>query len=91
MYEPSAFVWHKHHDTMPALHRWIYDHSKDHIAYHFTTLMCDRDLRALLQLAIGIPKTYLRRIVKRLYGKDPYPLWFILFEILGSLAGLLHY
>lgn len=90
MYEPSAFVWHKHHDTMPALHRWIYDHSKDH-AYHFTTLMCDRDLRALLQLAIGIPKTYLRRIVKRLFGKDPYPLWFILFEILGSLTGLLHY
>ena len=92
LYQPTAYVWHKHRRDMRALRRQIYGYSKGHVAYHLTTLLRDHDLRALLRLSIHLPrwhvKQVLRQIKSRLRGKrTDYPLSLTLLEIAGNLAG----
>ena len=87
VYEPSAFVWHRHRRSMEELRRQIYSYSKGHVAYHLTTLTRDGDRRALVRLGWSLPKTYLRRAFDRVRGRSDYPLSFIAIEILGNLAG----
>lgn len=87
VYEPSAYVWHKHRRSMSALRRQIYNYSKGHVAYHLTTLLRDRDLRSLVRLAIELPRSYIQRIKARLRGRSEYPLSLLLLEIAGNLAG----
>jgi len=90
-YEPSAYAWHKHRREMDALRAQIYGYHKGHVAYHLTTWLRDRDPRALITLAVLLPKYRLRHLagyVKgRLLGRDYYPLGLILLEIRGNLAG----
>jgi O-antigen biosynthesis protein len=87
VYEPSAYVWHKHRRDLAALRRQLYNYSKGHVAYHLTTLMRDQDLRALVHLWIRLPQTYNRRMKDRLRGRSDYPVPLILLEVAGSLAG----
>jgi GT2 family glycosyltransferase len=87
VYEPSAYVWHRHRRTMESLRRQIYSYSKGHVAYHLTTLMRDGDTRALVRLGWSLPKTYVRRAFERLRGRSGYPLSLIGVEIAGNLAG----
>jgi glycosyltransferase involved in cell wall biosynthesis len=87
VYEPSAYVWHKHRRELTALRRQIYNYSKGHVAYHLTTLMRDQDRRALVRLGIRLPQTYIQRIKDRLRRRSDYPLSLILIEIAGNLAG----
>jgi glycosyltransferase involved in cell wall biosynthesis len=87
VYEPSAYVWHKHRRDLAALRRQLYNYSKGHVAYHLTTLMRDQDLRALVHLGIWLPRYYLRRANDCLLSRGHYPLSLILLEIAGSLAG----
>lgn len=87
VYEPSAYVWHRHRRDEAALRRQIYNYSKGHVAYQLATCMRDGDKRALLRLFIGLPETYLRRMKQRLLGKSEYPSSLILLEALGNLAG----
>ena len=87
VYEPSAFVWHRHRQTMESLRAQIYAYSKGHVAYHLTTWLRDGDRRALTRLVYSLPKTYLRRAWHRIRGYSDYPLSLILLEILGNLAG----
>ena len=87
VYEPSAWVWHRHRRDEPALRHQIHCYSKGHVAYHLTTLMKDGDARALVRLGYSLPKTYLRRTCERLRGRSDYPLSLILLEVAGSLAG----
>lgn len=86
-YAPEAYVWHKHRREMAALRRQLYGYSKGHVAYHLTTLIRDRDLRAIFRLAVGLPKAHIWRIRRRLRGKSIYPLSLIIIEIVGNLAG----
>lgn len=86
-YEPAAYVWHKHRRDERALRHQIYSYSKGHVAYQLTTLMRDRDKRALVRLMAGLPQIYLKRIRERLFGKGDYPLSLIMLEIAGCLAG----
>jgi GT2 family glycosyltransferase len=93
MYEPTAYVWHKHRRDMPALRRQIYSYSKGHVAYHLTTLLQDHDLRALLHIAVHMPIWHIKQLgwqIKDLLrgrrNRD-YPLWLTLTEIRGNLAG----
>jgi len=90
-YEPSAYVWHRHRSDMPALRNQIYAYSKGHVAYHLTTLLRDRDVRALRDLTVRLPRWHLRQLTsyakRRLSRKDHYPLGLILLEIRGNLAG----
>ena len=87
VYEPSAWVWHRHRRDDAALRHQIHCYSKGHVAYHLTTLMRDGDARALIRLGYSLPKTYLRRAWQRIRGRSEYPLSLILIEIAGSLAG----
>jgi GT2 family glycosyltransferase len=92
MYEPAAYVWHKHRRDMAALRRQVYGYSKGHVAYHLTTLLRHHDLRALVRLGYHLPRWHLRQIFwqikARLRGrKSDYPLSLTLLEIAGNLAG----
>ncbi|KAM3115682.1 glycosyltransferase [Phormidesmis sp. 146-33] len=87
VYEPTAYVWHKHRREMAALRRQLYNYSKGFVAYHLTTVLCDRDLRALGTLLIFLPLYYLKRLLLWLKGDRFYPLSLIWLEIAGNLAG----
>jgi GT2 family glycosyltransferase len=87
VYEPSAWVWHRHRRDHGALRHQIHCYSKGHVAYHLTTLLRDGDVRALVRLGYSLPKTFLRRAYGRVRGWSDYPLSLILTEIAGSLAG----
>lgn len=91
-YEPSAYVWHRHRREMHALRSQLYNYSKGHMAYHLTTLIRDRDLRAARHLAVQLPRWHLKRLAsyakRRLLRREiQYPLKLILLEIRGNLAG----
>jgi GT2 family glycosyltransferase len=87
VYEPDAFVWHRHRDTMRALRHQIYSYSKGHVAYQLTTWLNDGDRRALVRLFYELPRIYLLRSWYRVRGYSDYPLGFIALEVLGILAG----
>lgn len=91
LYEPEVYVWHKHRRDIKALRRQLYNYSKGHVAYHLTTLTRDHDMRALLYLAIHMPKWRIRQITGKIRGllrtPGPYPLSLILLEIAGNFAG----
>ena len=90
IYEPSAYVWHRHRRTMPELRRQMYGYSKGHVAYHLTTLLRDRDRRALVRLA-QLPRWHVQQLLRWAWahfkGRQSYPLSLILIEICGHLAG----
>jgi len=87
VYEPAAYVWHNHRRDLSALRRQLYNYSKGHVAYHLTTLLRDRDVRALLTLAVRLPGGHVSRILARLFRRSAYPLWLVVLEIAGHLAG----
>ena len=87
VYEPTAWVWHRHRRDLGALRRQIYAYSKGHIAYHLTTLLRDGDGRAFIRFFYSLPRTYLGRAWYRLRGHSDYPLSLIALEIAGCLAG----
>jgi glycosyltransferase involved in cell wall biosynthesis len=86
-YEPRAYVWHRHRQSMDALRRQIYAYSKGHVAYQLLTLLVHRDVRALVRLAVELPLVYARRLLLRALRRTDYPARFVLMEILGNLAG----
>jgi GT2 family glycosyltransferase len=87
IYEPSAYVWHKHRREMESFRRQLYNYSKGHVAYHLTTWLRDSDRRALVRLALRLPQVHLRRMFQRLRGRGDYPLSLICLEVAGNLAG----
>jgi GT2 family glycosyltransferase len=87
IYEPKAYVWHKHRRDMSALRRQIYNYSKGHVSHHLTTWVRDRDFRGLAQILVALPIYHYRRIKERLLGRSDYPLSLVLLEIAGNLAG----
>jgi len=87
VYEPSAYVWHRHRSNMDGLRRQLFDYSKGHVAYHLTTLLRDRDLRVLVYLGFRLPLGHARRIAARLRGRSQYPLRLSLLELKGNVTG----
>jgi O-antigen biosynthesis protein len=87
VYEPRAWVWHKHRDSMDALRRQIYAYAKGHAAYQLTTWLRDGDRRGLLRLAVELPLRYAERTWQFARRRSDYPLSFIALEIAGTLAG----
>jgi O-antigen biosynthesis protein len=87
LYEPSAWVWHRHRRDLPSLRQQIYAYSKGHVAYHLTTLLRDGDRRAIVRLAYSLPRVYAARAFGRIRGMSDYPLSLILIEIAGTFAG----
>ncbi len=87
VYDPSAYVWHRHRTSMAALRAQIRAYSRGHVAYHLTTLLRDRDHRSLVRLFYSLPMVYLRRALHRMRGWSRYPLSMVLLEIRGNLEG----
>jgi GT2 family glycosyltransferase len=87
VYEPAAWVWHKHRRDLPALRKQVFDYSKGHVAYHLTTLLRDGDWRALINLFALLPATHLARTLRRLVGRSAYPLSLLSLEVAGNIAG----
>lgn len=87
VYEPAAWVRHKHRRDVPALRRQIYGYSKGHVAHHLTTLIRDHDFRSMINLACLLPAHHLRRALMRVSGHSQYPLSLVALEVAGNLAG----
>ena len=87
LYEPSAYLWHKHRQSPEALRRQLYGYSKGHISYNVTTWFKDGDWRGLYQIFVGLPVYHAYRLLKCLLRRSDYPLSLILLEIWGNLAG----
>ncbi len=87
VYEPSAYVWHKHRRSMSELRRQIYAYSRGHVAYHLTTLFRDGDFRALMTLCFDLPCYHAARVKHYLLGWTDYPLGLAFLEFAGHLAG----
>jgi len=87
IYEPKAYVWHKHRRNMEDFRRQIYNYSKGHVAYHLTTLFNDKDYRVLFRLFIEMPLWYMWQLKGWLLRKHTYPLGLIILELLGNLSG----
>ena len=87
VYEPTAWVSHRHRRDPSSLRKQIYAYSKGHVAYHLTTLLRDGDRRALVRLLYSLPKVYAKRTWARLRGWSDYPFSLVLVEIAGTLAG----
>jgi len=86
VYEPTAYVWHKHRRDMNALRRQIYGYSKGHVAYNLTTWLRDHDWRGLVQILVGLPIYHFQRIKLWVQGQSQYPLSLTFLEIAGNLA-----
>ncbi|MDY7012784.1 MAG: glycosyltransferase, partial [Cyanobacteriota bacterium] len=84
VYEPAAYVWHKHRSDLAALRRQIYGYSKGHVSYNLTTWLRDRDWRGLWRVLVVLPLVHLKRMVTWLRGWSDYPLSLILLEIRGN-------
>jgi O-antigen biosynthesis protein len=89
IYEPKAYVFHKHRRSMSAFKSQIYNYSKGHVAYHLTTLFSDHDLRAFVRLFVELPPYHIKRLIRSFLGRGDYPISLILREIAGNLAGFL--
>jgi GT2 family glycosyltransferase len=87
VYEPAAWVWHRHRVERQSLRSQIYAYSKGHVAYQLGTLTRAHDRRALVRLFYSLPKVYAVRAWERLRGRSEYPLPLIATEILGNIAG----
>jgi len=87
VYEPSAYLWHKHRRELKALSRQLYGYSKGHVSYNLTTWLRDGDWRGLYQIFVALPVYHAHRIVQYFLGRSDYPLSLILLEVWGNLAG----
>jgi GT2 family glycosyltransferase len=87
VYEPAAWVWHRHRRDHESLRHQIYCYSKGHVAYQLTTWLRDGDRRAFVRLGYSLPKVYGWRARSRVRGHSDYPLNLIFTEITGNLAG----
>lgn len=87
IYNPRAFVWHKHRKTREALERQLYGYSKGHVSYNLTTWLQDGDWRGLAQVLLGLPYAHYYRIKEYFLKRSDYPLSLIWLEIRGNLAG----
>lgn len=87
VYEPWAYVFHKHRSEYKSLRRQLFHYSKGHYAYHTKCFLAHRDLRALVHMWASVPQSYIWRMRSSLRRKSKYPFKLILWEILGNIIG----
>ncbi|MBT8102587.1 MAG: glycosyltransferase [Gammaproteobacteria bacterium] len=92
VYEPSAYVRHKHRVTPAALRKQLFSYSKGHVAYLLTTWRRDGDRSALRRMMFVLPRWHAgqmwRALKSLLCFKAPaYPLHLTFVEIAGHFMG----
>jgi GT2 family glycosyltransferase len=90
VYEPTAVVWHRHRDTPGALERQITGYYSGHVAHQLTTLLRDRDPRAVNRLArLGAYVVTAR--ARSLLPAAPVPPDLARAQLRGAASGPLNY
>jgi O-antigen biosynthesis protein len=87
VYQPEALVYHRHRSDMKALRRQLYSYSRGAVAQQLRIFFSDGDKRALVQIFRILPAWQLKRLFRKLFGWDTFPLHLILLEIWGNLTG----
>ena len=88
VYEPTAFVYHRHRSGDDDLNRQLTAYYSGHVAHNLTTLIRDRDLRALVRLsgfAAYVTGTRLRSLAGRGRTESARA------QVRGAAAGPLNY
>jgi O-antigen biosynthesis protein len=91
VYEPDAYLWHRHRREMDEIKAQLSAYSRGHVAYHLTTLLRDGDKRAVGYLALRLPWSFIWRLGSMIRRPGSYPLGLFFLELRGSLAGPLAY
>lgn len=91
VYEPKAYVWHRHRREIKAFYRQVYGHMQGGTACFLTLWLKENDLRACWHLFSELPRYYTRRIYGRLRGWHDTPWRFLGSEIAGYLTGFWGY
>lgn len=86
-YEPAAYVWHKHRNSLHALKKQLYNYSKGQTSYQLRTLVSDGDRRVLWQLFWDLPIWHLKRLYRIGRGSLRYPLSLVWEEVRGNVVG----
>lgn len=87
VYEPKAYVWHRHRVRADALNRQILNYSKGHAAYHLTTFLNDGDGRGLVRFLVEIPIHQARQVWRWICGRSQTSIRTIMLEIKGHALG----
>jgi O-antigen biosynthesis protein len=91
VYEPSAYVWHRHRRDLPGFYRQIHGHMKGGTAYHMVLWLQEKDQRGKQQLLVEMPKYLRGYVIDRLLGKHKTPWRLIWSEVSGYVAGFWGY
>jgi len=86
-YEPAAYVWHKHRNSMKALRKQLYGYLKGQVSYQLRCLISDRDKRVYHKLFYDLPLWYAKRIYRILRGREKYPMQLVMVEMAGLAMG----
>lgn len=87
IYEPAAYVWHKHRASEKALQNQIYNYSKGHTAYHCATFINDHDFRGMIHIGLVLSIYQIKQVINWVRGSRRRSLRTILLEIQGNLIG----
>lgn len=87
VYDPAAWVWHRHRRDARSLERQIRAYSAGHVALHLMLLLRERDARALRRLLVELPLHDARSLWRWALRRAWFPLSHTLAEIGGHLAG----
>jgi GT2 family glycosyltransferase len=90
VYEPTAYVWHRHRDTAEALVSQITNYYSGHVAHQLTTLVRDHDPRAVQRLARVTAYAAVSRVAS-LVGRGPVPPAIARAQLRGTLRGPINY
>lgn len=91
VYEPNAFVWHRHRRDFAAFYRQIDGQMRSSTAYHLMLWLQEGDRRGLRQLVYELPRYYGRDILARLKGEHKKPWRFLWSEVSGYFMGYWSY
>lgn len=86
-YSPDAWVWHRHRRTAAGLKRQVYCYAKSAVGYYLLTGFRHGDKRSRRSLLGGLQRHYVRRLMGAIRGRVDVPVWLVLTEIAGHLAG----
>mgnify|MGYP001613049953 CR=1 FL=1 len=86
-YDPLAKVYHNHPEKESEIKKKLFTYAIGDTALHMYLFMNYRDFRSLYWALIGHQLYLLNNMIKRLRGKYPLPLDFIIFSMAGSISG----
>jgi GT2 family glycosyltransferase len=93
LYEPAAYVWHRHRRSYADLRRQLRDHGIGFYSFLMARVLYWRDDRwTLLRFgAAWLWRWSIRRLLQVLYKPGLFPLDLVVAELRGSLQGLFRY